>query len=284
MTPNERVTVVTVTYNSSRVLPSMLETVPAETPLVIVDNNSPDIADVRTLAESRGARLIANTTNEGFGVACNRGAAVAETEFLLFLNPDAQLSSGALAELVLAAERYPAASGMNPRILGANGEPFFRRRSHLLPRAQRMKHGSPTADCEVNILTGAALFVRRQHFEAVGGFDPEIFLFYEDDDLTLRLRKAIGPAMFVHAATVRHVGGSSSPQTSTLRLKAWHMGSARVYTTRKHGMRWARSDALAKAVLRLASPAVLMSSQRRAEQMSYLRGVLHGIARRKSQR
>lgn len=272
--PAARVTVVSVCYNSEAVLPGMLASVPAATPVVLVDNAGAEDA-LRPLAERHGATLISNAENKGFGVACNQGAAAARTEFILFLNPDAQLKSGSLKALVAAADRYPDASAMNPRIATPDGRAVFQRKSHLIDRAERMPRGWPDGDREVPILSGAALFVRRAAFEAVGGFDPRIFLYHEDDDLARRLRAQCGPLYFIRDACAEHIGGSSSersPQVAA--LKAWHMGRSRVYVQRKHGRPFPRASSLGAALLQLCSPAVLLSRRKRAKQVAFLKGVI----------
>lgn len=273
--PARRTTVVTVCYNSTAVLPAMLASVPKGTPVVLVDNASSDAAALGLMAERAGARTVRNLDNRGFGVACNQGAAVAGTEFVLFLNPDASLEAGALAALEAAMDRYPTAVALNPRLIDARGRPYFKHRSVLLPRRAHMPRGWPGGDREVTVLSGAALMVRRADFEAVGGFDPVIFLYHEDDDLSLRLRATRGSLMFIHAAGVRHQEGRSTVRSAeTAAFKAWHMGRSRVYAMRKHQIPMARARAIASAVLQLLSPAAWFSRRRLAKQRAFLRGVL----------
>ncbi|MDE3029193.1 MAG: glycosyltransferase family 2 protein, partial [Paracoccaceae bacterium] len=225
---------VSVCFNSLAVLPSMLASC-GDAAVVLVDNASTDAAALADLARKHGAQLIRNNSNLGFGTACNQGAAVATTDFILFLNPDATLAPDALNELVAAADRYPTASAMNPRIAEADGTANFKRRSHLMPKSETLPRGWPSEDREVFVLHGAALFVRRPDFEAVGGFDPAIFLYHEDDDLSRRLRAERGPIMFIRGALVQHLAGRSSVRSPEVAaLKAWHMGRSRVYTMRKH--------------------------------------------------
>lgn len=271
-----RIGIVTVCYRSMAVLPDMLRTVPDGVPVVLVDNAGEDADDaLRALAERHGARLIVNAANRGFGVACNQGAAELDTEFLLFLNPDAALAPDALERLLDAADRYPQASAFNPRIASPRGAPQFKRSTHLLARSQKMPRGWPETDREVNVLSGAALMVRRAAFEAVGGFDPAIFLYHEDDDLSLRLRATCGPLIFVRDALVTHLEGRSSARSPAVAAqKAWHMGRSRVYTMRKHGRPLAFAGALTSAIWQVLSPVVLLSKRKRAKQLAFLRGVL----------
>jgi N-acetylglucosaminyl-diphospho-decaprenol L-rhamnosyltransferase len=273
----ERVTIITVSYNSAGVMKEMLDSIPAGTPTIVVDNASADVDCLETICATKNVQLIRNGVNEGFGAACNRGAARARTEFLFFLNPDAVLLPGALDRLCTAADRYPHCTGFNPRIEDNDGEPSFRCKSDLLPRSEWMSPGWPEADCEIPIFSGAALFVRRAEFEAVGGFDERIFLYYDDDDLALTLRRR-GPLMFVHDARVRHaIGSSSGSKSETAAMKAWHMGYSRVHVSRKHRVRFSRMLPLLSAAFKLLSPAMIISPKRRAECLARLNGVVNAI-------
>lgn len=273
---SHRVTIVTVSYNSLAVLPRMLGSLPEGTPAVVVDNASADLPALRALVQPHAAQLIENAENIGFGPACNRGAETATTEFVLFLNPDAALAPGALEALVDAADRHPEAIAMNPRIENEDGSPAFKRRSVLLPRSRWMKREMPGSECEVSVLSGAALMVRRTDFEAVGGFDPAIFLYHEDDDLSLRLA-ARGKLMIIPAAVVRHAGGHSTVRSAEVAaLKAWHMGRSRVYAMRKHGRPFAASLAIGRALVQMLSPLTVLSARKRAKHVAFLRGTLQG--------
>ncbi|WP_037296289.1 glycosyltransferase family 2 protein [Roseobacter sp. AzwK-3b] len=275
----ERVTVVTVAHNSLAVLPKMLASVPLGSTAIVVDNASRDAAALADLAQAHGAQLIRNEDNRGFGPACNIGAAEAQSEFVLFLNPDARLGDGAIEALVTAADAHPMAVAFNPAITDGKGRPYFKRGSVLLPASARLPAGWPDADREVPVLTGAAFFVRRAAFEAVGGFDPAIFLYHEDDDLALRL-KTVGSLMFVHGARVTHDAGNSTVRSpASAAFKAFHMGRSRVYAARKHQLPGAGRKALVSALMQLISPLTLLSARKRAKQMAFLRGVLDGLRR-----
>ncbi|MCO5126200.1 MAG: hypothetical protein M9957_02425 [Rhodobacteraceae bacterium] len=114
------------------------------------------------------------------------------------------------------------------------------------------------------MLHGAAFFVRRSAFEAVGGFDPGDLSFHEDDDLARRLKAECGPLMFIREPLVQHGGGSSSARTAEIAaLKAWHMGHSRVYAARAStGNAW-RVPALTQATLQLISPLVVFTASGR---------------------
>ena len=272
------VTIVSVCYNSAGVLAGMLDSLPAQTPVILVDNASNDSEALEELAHEYGAKILYNKQNTGFGRACNQGAAQAQTPFLLFLNPDARLHDGALHSLLKAAEKYSSAVGFNPRLQGPAGKAQFKRRSKLLPRSQWMARGWPDADCTVPVLSGAALFVRAEDFRAVGGFDPGIFLYHEDDDLSLRLKTRRGRLMFVHDAVVEHFEGSSSARTpQSAAFKAYHLARSAIYTKRKHKRPVPLLSTLAEALQKLASPPMLLSARKRAQALGFLKGALSMI-------
>lgn len=273
-----QVTVVTVSFNSEAVLPAMLSSVPLGTPVVIVDNASRDQARLRQLADQYGARLVACERNLGFGVACNAGAELAETEFLLFLNPDAVLRTGAIEALLDAARRHPEASAFNPRITHEDGSLHFKRRSNLLPKGEWLSREGLAQEGELPVLVGSAIFVSKRNFDRVGGFDPNIFLYYEDDDLSLRLRREVGPLFYVPQAEVMHAGGVSSARSvDVARIKGHHLGRSRVYACVKHGVRWGKTKAMVDAVLGAVSPLVLLSARKRAKEWARLSATFRSI-------
>jgi GT2 family glycosyltransferase len=138
----------------------------------------------------------------------------------------------------------------------------------------------PERDCTVPLLNGAAIFVRRAHFEAVGGFDERIFLYHEDDDLSIRLAEECGPLMHVQAATVRHAEGRSTVRTAeTARFKAFHMGQSAVYAMEKHGRPAPKAKVVLDAVMQLLSPLALLSRRKRAKALGFLRGSLTPIGK-----
>lgn len=269
----DKVTIITVCYESTHVLKNMLSSIPNGVEVILVDNCSKDLPLLRSIARNYNSKLIELKENIGFGRACNIGAKGIKTPYLLFLNPDTELTESTLIALVEAAEKYPDAVALNPAIRDKNGSEYLKRGSVLIPRRKWHPRGWPREDCEIPVLSGAALFVRRADFEYVDGFDPNIFLYHEDDDLALRLAKR-GKLVFVRASEVIHQGGRSSARTSEVAtLKAWHMGRSRVYAARKHEQPHGFKRALTQAVLQLISPIVLLSARKRAKQVSFLRGV-----------
>jgi len=252
----------------------MLASVPKGTRIIVVDNFSDDLNTLKEICSWPGVLLIENVKNEGFGTACNRGVESATTEFIFLLNPDCVLMDNTIDELILAARRNPKAMGFNPRIMNNDGKPSFNYKSALLPRSKWMERGWPNSDCHVSILSGSAMFIPRTDFVSIRGFDPNIFLYHEDDDLALRLNKR-GPLIFVYDALISHsIGASSGGSLRVATFKAWHLGYSRIYAMRKHNLPFASTRSLMRAILKAISPAIFFSYRKRAIKWSYLKGVV----------
>lgn len=266
------ITIISVAYNSFAVLPRMIDSLPAGTSLIIVDNGPED--GLRDWAAARGIECRVPDENLGFGRACNLGAAGVTTPFLLFLNPDACLQPGALTALIAAAARHPEAAAFGPALGGETGRISYKHRTRLAPHDRFAPKSAPATDTPVPALSGAAMMVRRAAFEAVGGFDPAIFLYYEDDDLSVRLRASQGPLIFVPTAVALHQAGKSSVSSAALsRFKGYHWARSRIYTSRKHGLPSPVLSALRNALWQLLGPKGWRSAERRAEGWGRLQGV-----------
>lgn len=261
---------IVVTYNSERVLGKLLASIPASVNVVIVDNASTD--GTAALASAAGVTVIGLEENVGFGAACNIGASAGEAAFLLFANPDARFEAGAVDALAAAAQASPD-SAFNPRIYDGSRR-RFRRWSRLLPPSQFWQGPAPEVDCEIPVLSGACIFVRREHFERIGGFDPKIFLFHEDDDLSLRLRQAGVRLRLASQAIVSHAEGNSSARSvSSSRIKGEAMGRSLVYVMDKHELRLNVPGELLRSYIRLLLPHVLFNAARRAKLLGFIRGL-----------
>lgn len=240
--PSQSLTAIVVTHDSAGVLPACLAALRREgVPTLVVDNASRD--ETVALATRAGARVLSNALNEGYGRANTAGVTAAQTEFCLILNPDIELDEGAVVALLAATVRYPEAGIWAPSIIEADGRFFFQNRSLLIesvlgrPVNGEARDVPPEGDCCAPFLSGACFLIRRDVFLGLGGFDPNIFLFYEDDDLCRRLRDSGRSLVHVHDAVARHGRGQSAPPTPARRFRSrWHYGWSRVYIARKYGL------------------------------------------------
>lgn len=236
--PAPLVVAVVVTHDSAVVLPTCLDAIGrAGVPAIVVDNASRDGS--AEIAQAHGATVIRNAANEGYGRANNIGAAAAHSEFLLIVNPDVVVEEGAPAALLAAAGRYPDAALFAPRIVEPDGRVFYQPTSLLAAHLTNPggKLALPEGDACAPFFSGACFLLRRELFRRLGGFDEEIFLFYEDDDLCRRIGDAGAALVYVPSAVARHRrGGSSTPAPGRIFNARWHQAWSRAYVSRKYGL------------------------------------------------
>lgn len=247
MSPS-RVTIVVVTYNAADVLPACLDSLAGHAPdceTIVVDNASGD-ASVEIARARPRVRVIASADNEGFSKANNRALREVATDFALVLNPDARLTATTLPGLLAAADRAPLAAALGPLTEYANGAPQVSFGPDLSPLAEvrqrklvtGVKAGDPDAiarwrrlaaeERAVDWISGSCMLLRVSAARAVGFFDERFFLYEEDADLCLRLRRAGHEVRFVPAARVIHALGTSMAKSSD-RARAAYDESHRLY-------------------------------------------------------
>jgi N-acetylglucosaminyl-diphospho-decaprenol L-rhamnosyltransferase len=174
------VSLIVVTYNSAAHLPSFFEALattayqPYE--VLVVDNNSQD-GTSRILAEQYPeVRLLANDTNLGFGRACNQGARAAQGDILVFLNPDVIITPEWLTILVRHLAQQPDTAILCPQTLYLDQQ----------WTAHAVSPGAQALVAETAAVPGCAMLMPRMAWQALGGFDEQIFLYWEDIELCWR--------------------------------------------------------------------------------------------------
>ncbi|QND57836.1 glycosyltransferase family 2 protein [Mesorhizobium huakuii] len=216
---NTSITAITVTHNSAHTVRGALARLPPGLEIVCVDNASTD--DLSAALSGLAVHRIDNAVNLGFGHACNIGAAAASGEYLLFINPDVRLETDAVDALMQAAERYPNCGVFVPRTNTVDGRLWFREQSEIdrlsgvsLPTRVRQVWG----DCCVRFVNGGVFMIKRTLFLDTGGFDEDIFLYFEDDDLSYRLLQRDEPMILVSGAHAVHDIGTSVAQSTRSRI------------------------------------------------------------------
>ncbi|MCE5239126.1 glycosyltransferase family 2 protein [bacterium] len=189
---------------------------------IVVDNGSTDGSAEMVRGLYSNAQLITNAEDVGRAAACNQGLARARGRYILFLNSDAELTRGCLDELVYAMDTRPDVGACSPS-WSPDGRStpagvFPRLRLALLPpRASRrlevrmVRAFRREAECyDVDWIVGAALMVRREVVEQVGGMEERLSMWYDDIDWCLRIKRWGWRRVIVPAAYARHEEDASS--------------------------------------------------------------------------
>ena len=263
-----RIGIIIVSYNTCGLLGDCLRSLfrwiePADPKIrvAVVDNGSTDGSVEMVRGEFPEVVCVEAGENLGFGRANNLGVkqleeAYGRAEFLFFLNPDTVLLNDAVGILADFLERNPPAAAAGGNLYGADGSspaqsfsPVHGLRWELIAlmpnRIKRLvwpprtwfNYGSEPR--QVGYLSGADMLVRRDALGTATAFDPDFFMYYEDMELCVRLRRAGGGVWSVPAARIIHLAGQSSRVSRT---KFERLQEAKyLYYTKVHGLCYART-------------------------------------------
>lgn len=206
----------------------------AATRIFVVDNGSSDgSVDLLRAAppfKDGSATLIESERNLGFGGGCNlalRAIAAAGLDFAWLLNNDAEPETDCLCELLRAASAAPVPVGLVGSLLidpEGDADPHFGSWMHPVTLSCGAIGPASSDERHFSWMTAASLLVAVPALEAVGGFDEGYFMYWEDADLNLRIRKAGFSICGAQGAVVRHHAGTSS-SSDTVRRYLWHFAS-----------------------------------------------------------
>ena len=200
--------------------------------IIIVDNNSTDesMEFLENLNKKR-ISFILNNENKGFGSACNQIAKEIDTPYILFLNPDVKITKGAIDKLISFMENLPEVVIVTGKLLNPDGtiQLSCRRFPTILRalsgRASLFRSIFPNNPisrdymlCNLDYdkiqfpdwVRGAVMLIKTNLFKEIGGFDEQFFLYLEDTDLCLRLRKMGYEIAYNPEAIFYHKLGSST--------------------------------------------------------------------------
>ncbi|HEV2112400.1 MAG TPA: glycosyltransferase family 2 protein [Gammaproteobacteria bacterium] len=194
--------------------------------VLVVDNASAPVDREKLAPLTReGIRLVQSGRNLGFSGGMMLGARQLDADYCLLLNNDCEFQNDVLAVLQGFMQAHPEAALCSAAMLDESGKPrssfnYFPSLGHALfgyglsrllnPRRypdRRAEHNEPL---QVDVVSGAAMFLRSSVFQELGGLDTGYFLYCEEEDYALRLHRAGWQTWLVPAAKIIHVGGASS--------------------------------------------------------------------------
>lgn len=253
------VAVIIINYNSAPYTLKCVDTLISNTSstisyeIIVVDNHSveSDYKLLLSLPERYAhVKLVRNEQNVGFAGGNMRGVAEAHAHYYFFLNNDTELLNDCLGLLWRFMEHNAQAGVATAQMYNTDGSFHFSFTYHptvatywlgvsLLRNlgmgpfpSKKKQYAEPL---KVDVVTGAAMFVRRAAFEEVGGFDTRYFLYCEEEDLCKQMSLAgydvylVPEARFIH-----HAGKSSKPGLALLKENA----ISKLYYHRKFSKGW----------------------------------------------
>ncbi len=223
-------TAVIVNWNSADLLRPCIQSLrkSGDIQIVVVDNNSSDNSR-KVLKSLKNIEVIFNQENYGFGKACNQGARLAKGEYLLFLNPDVEVSPDTTRIMTKFLDINEHTGIVGPKFLSVKGVPqsgyylkyptafqvlFFytklkNRFTSKFIRELFYEQQLSTIPEPVDQVPGAALMIRKSIFKKLNGFREDYFLWFEDVDLCRRTHTLGKKIYYLPFSEVKHQGGGS---------------------------------------------------------------------------
>lgn len=265
--------IVTVSYGSgehlTQFLTSVREFCGSEQTIVVVDNK-PDHENVRAVAETFSAHYLALPSNPGYGAGMNAGVKelrrIAGDEFsfdaFFVVNPDVTFIENSVTPLVETLLSEANVGSVGPTLLEEDGSVYPSAREipsvstgigHAVfgvfwPSNPWTKKYKSTAGSDqqrdAGWLSGAAVMIKAEVWDAIGGFDEGYFLNFEDIDLGFRIGKAGYRNVYCPQTKVVHTGGHSLNKHEAISERAMHTSAVRFMRKRYAGFwhtpfRWA---------------------------------------------
>lgn len=236
------VTAIMVTHHSAAVIGDCLENFVDVPNIIVVDNASDDETLDIVRAKVPHAQIVRNKIGVGYPGGANEGLSRVKTEFALTVNPDSVVSPEAVAILLEVADKYPEASIVCPQNINLDGSPelthdviMFERQNISSPYNKRREEPVPEGDLCAEFVSGAVNLIRMSVIDELGGFDENLYLYFDDDDLCMRMRAAGYPLILTPRAQIMHINaGSVRPSLHYKWEKFWNYGWARLYIEKKY--------------------------------------------------
>lgn len=214
------------------------------TEVIVVDNGSQD-GTVSMLAEEfPQVRVIRNETNTGYTRPMNQALRAGSGDFLMQLNPDTVIMTGALDKLVDCMQSNPKIGICGPKMLNRDltfqqqcrrGDPrpwavisYFLRLHKLFPRSKffggyLLNYLDEDQATIVENVSGSCMLIRRTVVEQIGYLDDDLYAYQEDSDYCWRARLAGWQVYFLPQAQIIHYGGQGGSRVEPYRsIIEWH--------------------------------------------------------------
>jgi GT2 family glycosyltransferase len=212
-----KATIIIVTHNSAAVISDCLKSFDkGKYDLIIIDNKSTDnsVALVKKVAPK--AMIIKAKTNLGYGRANNLAIEQSKTPYSIILNPDTRMKPADINKVLKVMDNNKDIAIAAPQI---SDKTYKKNKAQI---------------SFVDWVSGAAFFVRNDIFQKLGGFDDNIFLFFEETDLCKRAIDNGYKIALVNNAIAIHQEGQSSPQSAKyIFVKNWHFMWSHTYFYKK---------------------------------------------------
>jgi len=209
-----------------------IEKIDAE--IIVIDNNSADDSCAMIKQRFPNVKLIENKENSGFPKGNNIGVAAAKGEYVCILNPDTVVAEDTFSKVLAFAKNQNDIGIIGCKLIDGTGNflpeckrgvptPFVAFTKvvglyKIFPKAfgkYYAQHLSENETGKVDILVGAFMFMKRELYNEIGGFDEDCFMYSDDIDLSFMALKKGKSNYYFHETSVIHYKGESTIKDGT---------------------------------------------------------------------
>lgn len=242
----DQVTAVLVAFRSRHIIEESLNSLIQDHGLkqiVVVDNASGDGICEVIHQRFPGVKTLVSPVNLGFGGGNNLGLNAVTTPFALVLNPDVRIPAGGIQQLLNLVVDRPEVAIAGPWPTCDAGVARSAKTGGF--GSKTLTSYRPQTDFQTQWLIGAAMLMRMEAMKTIGFFDPKIFLYREEEDISQRVVQAGYQMLLTSRVLMYHSGGNSSSETpGLLEMKERHFVWSKLYLKQKyHGFSHAQKAA-----------------------------------------
>ena len=249
-----KLSIIIVSWNTCDLLEKCLHSIQRDlvgsmAEVFVIDNNSNDNTVEMITEIFPRVRLIANKSNDGFAKANNQGIKEATGDYVLFLNPDTELFPDTISKSIEFMASHPDCGVMGPQMLYGDGklQPSVRRFPTVWPvflmlikapkffKNIKSINNYLATDFDYNKeqvvdqVMGAYMMTKMEVLNKTGLLDEKFFIWFEEVDLCLRVRKAGYKIIYNPEVKIIHHGGKSFAQQKTINKQKMFFKSAWLY-------------------------------------------------------
>lgn len=232
-----KTSIIIITYNSADFIKSCLSSVEKvdginDAEIVVWDNKSSDETTQIIEKDFPKVKLFKSPQNLGFGAAINKVVKELESDYIVLLNPDTQVDKNWLKDLLSTFESTEKIGAVNSKTkIIIDGKQYIQNAgSHLFSDGHGRDRGAVVSAnhkqsyeedsefynqlTEVDAFSGVSVMIPRKLFISLGGFDENMFMYYEDTDLSIRMKKRGYKIYFQPKSELKHIHSASSEEWS----------------------------------------------------------------------
>jgi GT2 family glycosyltransferase len=224
------VTFLIVTFKSGESIHRCVDLIPKKYTILVIENSADNFFKSDLEKKYNNVKCILTGENAGFGKASNIGLNLVKSKYAFLINPDTLLTSNTIEQLIYYSQKINDFALLSPVMVDVEDKNYRIYKKKFLPI-------NTSEYLEVDFIKGFAMFFNMSKFKTIGFFDEKIFLYFEEDDLCIRVRSLNQKIYVIFSSKITHAGGQSHNKEFNEEMdysRHWHHMWSYYYYNKKH--------------------------------------------------